>query len=165
MHGSLCDHWIMFWGNDLHKGKPRYGETLHSIVFADRHHFVINASQMTRVLMLTSIKVSAKNNRALRRLAAGHWMKFPPAKEGTYLVNRPLCIRVWGSPLTEGRDHEPETVDDIVVQYWRTGKSRSTIFICGYMSLGDHGPSLINGIACDPPNLFHAHMGLIGIIL
>ncbi|KAJ8580157.1 hypothetical protein M405DRAFT_886228 [Rhizopogon salebrosus TDB-379] len=119
---SLCDHWIMFWGNDLHKGKPRYDDTSpHANIY----------------------QMSAKDNRALRRLAAGHWMKFPPAEEGTCLVNRPLCIRVWGSPLTEGRDYEPEAVDDIVVQYWRTGRSRSTIFICGYIPLGDHGPSLM----------------------
>lgn len=37
-------------------------------------------------------------------------MEFPPVKEGTFLVNHPLCIRVWDSPQTEGRDHESGTI-------------------------------------------------------
>ncbi|KAJ8595536.1 hypothetical protein M405DRAFT_807054 [Rhizopogon salebrosus TDB-379] len=61
--------------------------------------------------VLISIEESAKNNRALRWLAAGYWMEFPPVKEGTFLVNHPLCIRVWNSPPTEGRDHEPEAIE------------------------------------------------------
>jgi hypothetical protein len=47
-HGSPCsferflwewDCWITFYGNDRHKGKPRYDETLYSIMFSDRYDF------------------------------------------------------------------------------------------------------------------------------